>query len=112
MIDPAKGAPVMAKLKRQLSPHKEELRYQNTRLAQARAQKHVERLAGVQPAAGDGGDGDAGGRCGKPARVSPALLWPLAHLRHCGLLPFGGDGPLCRIVWGHLSRCSGNCWWA
>lgn len=37
MIDPAKAAPIMAKLKRQPSPHKGELRYQNARLAQARA---------------------------------------------------------------------------
>jgi hypothetical protein len=37
MIDPVKAVPIMAKLKRQPSPHKEELRYQNARLAQARA---------------------------------------------------------------------------
>jgi len=37
MIDPAKAAPIMAKLKRQPSPSREELRYQNARLAHARA---------------------------------------------------------------------------
>ena len=36
-IDVAKAGRVLAKLKRQPSPHKEELRYQNARLAQARA---------------------------------------------------------------------------
>lgn len=37
MIDPVKAGPIMAKLKRQPSPSREELKYQNARLAKERA---------------------------------------------------------------------------